>query len=365
MKKDNKDIIDKSKKILTEFGYDIKTSHLYELYSKLNDEASWNVAKAKNIQFSNVLNQEEVIKQYQNEQESNFYTSSLKEYLSDLKSRYFNDVFNLGLIDQPQDIKHSVLKNIFTFKNKLKKWFFRDFADTPNAIFFGKMGSGKSMACRFTLLTWMLANSYKTQLFIVSPSKNSKFEIFYKKDKLGNNKYGQVMEVPIENLTKIQSLIELVWKEYKSRNELYNKENVYSLKSYERNTKDTSNRIVILIESFEQLLRIINFEEEWKKEGTTSRKLFTLLMAGRSCGIWFLACSEREDRPESPRVPYQYFNIVRHVENGFLNEGMVGKSQYPEITDDMVSDLLDINMKTQTGNFAYLIEDIINKSLNK
>lgn len=52
----NKSIVEKSQQILEEYGYKVKTGHLYELFSKLAKESSWNVAKAKGILFSEKIN---------------------------------------------------------------------------------------------------------------------------------------------------------------------------------------------------------------------------------------------------------------------------------------------------------------------
>jgi hypothetical protein len=56
MAPDNKSLVLKSQSFLKEFGYDVKTSHLYELYSKLSNEKDWNIAKVKNVQFADLLN---------------------------------------------------------------------------------------------------------------------------------------------------------------------------------------------------------------------------------------------------------------------------------------------------------------------
>ncbi len=52
---DNKFIIKKAHEILKSYGYDVKTGHLYEMFSKLSDEASWNVASSKNLDFNKEL----------------------------------------------------------------------------------------------------------------------------------------------------------------------------------------------------------------------------------------------------------------------------------------------------------------------
>jgi hypothetical protein len=51
----NSDLIKKTKQLLKEYGYDVKTGHLFEVFSKLAGEKSYNVAKTKNISFEEIL----------------------------------------------------------------------------------------------------------------------------------------------------------------------------------------------------------------------------------------------------------------------------------------------------------------------
>lgn len=55
-KSDNKVLVLKSKKIFNQLGIEVKTSQLYEFFSKLNNEKNWNIAKSKNLTFANALN---------------------------------------------------------------------------------------------------------------------------------------------------------------------------------------------------------------------------------------------------------------------------------------------------------------------
>lgn len=58
----NASIVNKTKKLLKEYGYEIKLNHLYNVFSKLSNEPSWNVAKSKGTEFKNILqNQADLI----------------------------------------------------------------------------------------------------------------------------------------------------------------------------------------------------------------------------------------------------------------------------------------------------------------
>jgi hypothetical protein len=50
----NKEIVSSAKRILAELGHEIPTGHLYEFFSKLSGEKSWNNANAKKLSFADV-----------------------------------------------------------------------------------------------------------------------------------------------------------------------------------------------------------------------------------------------------------------------------------------------------------------------
>lgn len=55
MSVDNKTFVKKSQEILKEMGVEVKSTQLYELYSKLSGEKNWNVAKSKKVEFHNLV----------------------------------------------------------------------------------------------------------------------------------------------------------------------------------------------------------------------------------------------------------------------------------------------------------------------
>lgn len=55
MSSKNKEIVQKSKEVLKEFGYEVKLSHVYEMFSRLSNEKDWNTAKAKGTDFSSLI----------------------------------------------------------------------------------------------------------------------------------------------------------------------------------------------------------------------------------------------------------------------------------------------------------------------
>src|SRR5690606_23721449 len=79
---------------------------------------------------------------------------NFSRYLSDLEEGRFRDQWNLGVSEE-------------------KKWLLKNFAVEPNAAFIGAMGSGKSVAANFTILTWLLANSDQTIVFVADTLKGA------------------------------------------------------------------------------------------------------------------------------------------------------------------------------------------------
>jgi archaellum biogenesis ATPase FlaH len=52
----NKLIIAQAQKLLKDFGHDVKTTHLYEIFARLSQEKNWHVAKARNLAFDHIWN---------------------------------------------------------------------------------------------------------------------------------------------------------------------------------------------------------------------------------------------------------------------------------------------------------------------
>lgn len=102
----NKSIVEKSQKILEEYGYKVKTGHLYELFSKLLNESSWNVAKAKDIQFSQMIQvgEEQVITPLEAQSVvEEVKRNKLKQMLLELKKRMnsrFKDGYSEFILDK-------------------------------------------------------------------------------------------------------------------------------------------------------------------------------------------------------------------------------------------------------------------------
>lgn len=280
---------------------------------------------------------------------------NMDKYLSDLHSGAFNDKFNLGISAQS---KNFVLK---------------DFFNEPNALFVGTMGSGKSVSARFSLVTWMLANSHKTEMFFIDVVKGAQ-------DYKALFKYPQVHEVTTGGDGVIK-VLDLMFDEALSRNTLFKKEGAANLTAYEKKTGKTMTRYVVVMEEFHAIpFAVLNFDKEFKIEGTPAQKFHTLMRIGRSIGIWFVACSQRSLSSDVPKemvanfTQKQIFRVSKGESNYVLGNDSAatlrttqagrcfteaGEVQFPFMQEASIERLLAKYMKPLDSESAQLIPSVI------
>lgn len=291
-----------------------------------------------------------------------------ERYLNDLKAGYFRDQFVLGVQEKEGG-----------------KWLRQDFVESPNAIYVGAMGSGKSRATVFSILTWMLANSEKTQLFIVDPLKNAgDYGAFFAKDpKNGKRKFEQVYEILNSN-EGILRLIDLVYDEYLERQKIFKKINSESIKDYEKRSGEVINRVVVVFEEIHAVFQAIDFGTNFKKPLTAANKFWQLMKVGRAAGIWFFGATQRGFSSDIPTeiinnfVNKLIFQVAANESNYFIgNKGaseitaeqkgrcltQYGFVQFPYIENKDIEDLLALYVKPLKGRFAYLTPKIVDSYL--
>lgn len=232
---------------------------------------------------------------------------NLKRWLSDLDAGEFRDYWNLGVSEQ-------------------KKWLRKSFSSEPNAIFIGAMGSGKSVAANFTILTWMLANSDQTVLFIADTLKGAN-------DYQALFDYDQVFPV-LSSEAGIHRVIDLMYDEAMARREAFNEVQAENIHEYEKKIrKKTSNpdfklaRCVLLIEEFHAIpYNILNFDKDFKIPNTSAFKFHQIMRIGRSMGTWVIACSQKGTKSDVPSeiIPNftqkQIFRVNRNEASYFLSD---------------------------------------------
>lgn len=378
----NKIIVEKSQKILEEYGYQVKTGHLYELFSKLSNESSWNVAKAKNVNFVEALNLEadisilspteattavknswetqrkNLLKQLKEQINKNFKDGKEKFILDSRWFREFQETDSLGhlqsflaeletmgyLIDpQPKtnllfislnpifknsninSFKDFLIKNkpgavdikdfLPDYKERIRNNSFKDLMvygikeDTgeyltidplsmPGSLFCGGMGSGKSMAARFSAVTHMLSNGDRSLYFFVDPIKGASDYKF-----LWTHNKENTISV-INSFENFVSLVDFLHEEVSSRIELLKETTFPNLRAYNKNQKRSKPvaEIHVFIEEFSAITQsnLIMFHTNVDIEGTTANKLKNLMRVGRSLGIYLNLSSPRATYTDIP-----------------------------------------------------------------
>lgn len=312
MSPSNKVIVEKAQNILEEYGYKVKTGHLYELFSKLSNEKSYNVAKAKNVSFADQLNlsSTENSSEAMNSKDS-LSSRNLAEELrlkiplqfKNGKSEYVitpeifaefraNDQMNqlksvlaeleiLGFILEPNPHANTLIiklrseptKGVLNLVNSLVKEskkkenghraFFNDYVKEltkgtyknkmlyglkedgsgylivdpvgePGSYFCGGMGSGKSIAMRFSAATHMLSNNDKTFYFFVDPHKGmSDYRVLF----LDENNYMRSNTVFLEEKAQIDKMIDFLYNELNERKKFFNRVSAYNIYEFHKKAK--------------------------------------------------------------------------------------------------------------------------------
>lgn len=294
---------------------------------------------------------------------------NVDRYIRDLEAGHFNDFFNLGILEQDSG-----------------KWLLKNFEQSPNVVYVGAMGSGKSESAKFTLITWMLANSHKTQLFIVDTLKDAgDYKDLFEKNDKGENLYPQVFEI-LNSSEKVMRLLDLIWDEYEDRMKLFKTINANKLSEFEKKTGRTVNRCIVLFEEFHNIFQVLDFKQNFKVDNTPANKLWKLLKVGRSAGIWFIGCSQKGTSSDiAPEVIANFLNkqifkvqptesayLIGSAEASRILESEKGRCltehgfiQFPYMKKEQdIRRLLKLFMKPLKGEFAFLkakiIEDVIN-----
>lgn len=289
-----------------------------------------------------------------------------ERFIRDLQSKEFNDQFVLGVLEKEGG-----------------KWLKQDFVESPNAIYVGAMGSGKSRATVFSILTWMLANSEKTQLFIVDPLKNAgDYGPFFAKTG-GKRKFEQVYEILNSN-EGIMRLIDLIYDEYIERQKIFKKINSESIKDYEKRSGEVINRCVVVFEEIHAVFQAIDFGTNFKKPLTPANKFWQLMKVGRAAGIWFFGATQRGFSSDIPTeivnnfVNKLIFQVGVNESNYFIgNKGAAeitaeqkgrcltqyGFVQFPYVNNEDIERLLEQYVKPLKGKFAYLTPKIMESYL--
>lgn len=288
---------------------------------------------------------------------------SMKRWLNDVDNDIFRDKWNLGVSE-----------------SKGGSWLLKSFSAEPNAIFIGAMGSGKSVAANFTILTWMMANSDQTVLFIADTLKGAN-------DYQALFDYDQVFPV-LSSEVGIHRVIDLMYDEAMARREAFNEVQAENIHEYEKkmrkklgNPEFKLARCVLLIEEFHAIpYNILNFDKDFKIPNTSAFKFHQIMRIGRSMGTWVIACSQKGTKSDVPSeiIPNftqkQIFRVNRNEASYFLSDTKAadirtdqkgrcetdyGSVQFPYVPIMSQKKLLKKYMKPLDAECCYLTPKLI------
>lgn len=254
----NQEVVKKTHKILKDQGYDVKISHIYELYSKLSGVKDWNSAKALKKDFK------KLVPAYQNI--NNDLLSKI------LPIPLLDDEMYLGRIENGNP-------NIV------------DFSFRPGVAMIGSMGSGKSKSA-FTMLAYKLLSSENNLIFIVDTVKGAM-------DYIKLFSFNRVVPV-LNNPETVPSLLHVIGKELKERIKLFTQMGVSSISQYEEKSKNKLSRIIIHFEEFQTIPELLKYYMQIDNSNAPAYKLREIVRIGRSYGIWISLVTQRGTSYEIP-----------------------------------------------------------------
>ena len=284
-KEDVKKLAKKLKKASEKLGYDLKLTHALEIISNVNWDQEWN---AVNAQFNKLE------EKYKKE------IDSLKNLLS-IEMNY-QKMFTLEDIKNKQTNLHIIKRLLLSdsLRDQVNlgllvdkgQFLLESFMKSPNSLFVGEMGSGKTIAARYTVMNWMISNSDQTNLFIVDTVKGA----YDYKDLFA---YSQIKSALSPN--QVHGLIDLLYKESIARKNKFSEVGAKDLLDYEKKTGEKISRCLTVLEELHALTySVFNFEKDYKIKGTTANKFHNLMRTGRSLGIWFIGVAQRATSSDLP-----------------------------------------------------------------
>jgi len=209
----------------------------------------------------------------------------IHSYIEGIKTNLFKDMFCFGISEGRRG---------FHLINPLTD---------PGALYCGGMGSGKSIAMKFTLITHMLANSENTIYILFDGLKGmSDYKLMFK--------YTKNVAYAINDMAKIVPVIDMVHAEMMSRKVEFSRVGAANYIEYDKimKAKDPSHksisRIVLACEEFHSIpnSEYVKFPFMVDNQGSVAFQLKELMRVGRSYGLTLLAATQRavsDDFPSS------------------------------------------------------------------
>lgn len=207
----------------------------------------------------------------------------MKSYIKMVESGGFKDMFCFGIAEE---------KRGFLLVNPLTD---------PGALYCGGMGSGKSQAMKFTLITHLISNSQNTIYLLFDGIKGmGDYKIMF--DLKDNVAYA------INDPAKIVPIIDMVHAEMMARKEEFAKVNASSIKEYDAimSQRDPSYpglaKIVMAMEEFHSIpnSEYVKFAYMVDNHGSVANQMKELMRVGRSYGLTLIAATQRAVSDDFP-----------------------------------------------------------------
>lgn len=164
----------------------------------------------------------------------------------------------------------------------------------PGAAFIGGMGSGKSVAMRFTMATALATNSDNTIMIAIDPFKSM-------------TDYSQLWKYPnvikcLGQEEKFITVMDMIWSECMARKKAFQEINAKNIDDYDRITKSKLARILIFCEEFHSITgsKMLDFHNKVEKEGTAAWQLKNIMRIARSYGITLYLATQRATYDDIP-----------------------------------------------------------------
>lgn len=265
---------------------------------------------------------------------------NIQSYIRLLENGTFKNVFNYGVAEE---------KRGFLLVDPLTD---------PGALYCGGMGSGKSIAMKYTLITHLLANSENTIYLLYDGLK-------------GMADYKEMFSITdnvayaINDPAKIVPIIDMVHGEMMARKEEFSKYSAANIKEYDEimrrknpNYKGLA-RIVLAMEEFHNIpnSEYVKFAYTVDNPGSVAFQMKELMRVGRSYGLTLIAATQRaiaDDFPStlkagiSQMMAFRVSNVndvsaLNLAHAGDIRPGNPGRCayqggfiQFPYMTDDVI-----------------------------
>lgn len=286
----------------------------------------------------------------------------LRSYMEELEKGHFRNLLNYGIADK---------KRGFFLLNPLTD---------PGALYCGAMGSGKSVAMKYTLITSLLSNGDNTIFLLYDGLKGmTDYRMMFD--------YTKNVAYAVNDGAKIVPLIDMVYGEMISRKEEFSKYKATNIDDYNKIMKEKNPntpelaRIILAVEEFHTIptSEYVKFSYSVDTPGSVANQFKELMRVGRSYGLCLLAATQRavaDDIPSTLKVGLSQMMAFRVSNPGDVaamnishaadirpgNPGrcayMDGFIQFPNLTDPVADWLLKKYYKPLTARcLKYNISD--------